>query len=114
MNQFDRVFQLHTLLQDKLGAPVVFDKERDGYRYDLTEGQYELPGRWFDARELQALVIIQRLVDSSDCKEIDVLDPIEVAPRSIQAEEYVSGRHVLPLGSAASANDARGIRPSAA
>ena len=93
MNQFDRVFQLHTilsrrraplslrelgermecsratvfrtitLLQDNLGAPVVFDKERDGYRYDLTKGHYELPGLWFNARELQALVIIQRLLE---------------------------------------------------
>jgi len=92
MNQFDRVFQLHTilskrrsplslreladrmecsratvfrtitLLKDNLGAPVVFDKERDGYRYDRTDGQYELPGLWFNARELQALVTIQHLL----------------------------------------------------
>jgi proteasome accessory factor C len=94
MNQFDRVFQLHTilskrrsplslreladrmecsratvfrtitLLKDNLGAPVVFDKERDGYRYDRTDDrQYELPGLWFNARELQALVTIQRLLE---------------------------------------------------
>ncbi len=38
-------------------------KARDGYRYDLTKGQYELPGLWFNARELQALVTIQRLLE---------------------------------------------------
>lgn len=48
-------------MQNNLGAPVVFDKERDGYRYDRVNGPYELPGLWFNARELQALVTIQRL-----------------------------------------------------
>jgi predicted DNA-binding transcriptional regulator YafY len=57
------VFRTITLLQDKLRAPVVFDKEREGYRYDLSQGEYELPGLWFNARELQALVTIQRLLE---------------------------------------------------
>ena len=93
MNQFDRIFPLHIilsrrrsalslqtlaermecsratvfrtigLLQNSLGAPVVFDKERDGYRYDLANGQYELPGLWFNVQELQALITIQRLLE---------------------------------------------------
>lgn len=67
--------------------------------------------------ESRVLVSARRFRDlkaSSDCKEIDVLDPIELAPRAIQAEELVSSRLAPTLGSGASANDALGVRPSAA
>jgi predicted DNA-binding transcriptional regulator YafY len=51
-------------LKDQLNAPVVFDKAANGYRYEHTgEGSaFELPGLWFTPAELQALVILQRLI----------------------------------------------------
>ena len=46
-----------------LNAPIVFDREVGGYKYDASAGEtYELPGLWFNASELQALAIIQRLL----------------------------------------------------
>ena len=44
----------------------MFDRERGGYLYVETPGQgpYELPGLWFNATELQALVVFQRLLES--------------------------------------------------
>lgn len=58
------LFRAITTLKDKLGAPVIFEKERGGgYRYNSTDGHYELPGLWFTAGELQALVIIQRFLN---------------------------------------------------
>jgi predicted DNA-binding transcriptional regulator YafY len=93
MDKFDRIFQLHAILasrrtaisledlmarlecskstlhrainalKDYLNAPVVFDTEAGGYKYDKTQGAaYELPGLWFNANELQALAIMQRLL----------------------------------------------------
>src|ERR1051325_295165 len=92
MDKFDRIFQLHALLngrrtpisletlaermdcsrptvfrvlntlEEHLGAPILRDKEH-GYRYDRTDGHYELPGLWFTAGELQALIIIQRFLN---------------------------------------------------
>ena len=90
MNLFDRVFQLHRLmegrrtvvpfeqiktelecsratarrviehLRDLLGAPLIYDREAGGYRYD-GEGLYELPGLWFSAGELAALLTLDAL-----------------------------------------------------
>ena len=58
------VFRALGTLRDKLGAPIVCDKgSNGGYRYDNTGGRYELPGLWFTAGELQALVIIQRFLN---------------------------------------------------
>lgn len=94
MDKFDRIFQLHTiftdrktaisgpelmqklecskstlhrsieLLRDILRAPVVFDGDSGGYRYEVTSagGTYELPGLWFSSGELQALTLIHRLI----------------------------------------------------
>jgi proteasome accessory factor C len=94
VDKFDRIFQLHTLLssrrtaipledlmarlecskstlhrainalKDNLNAPVVFDAEAGGYKYDRTGAgdAYELPGLWFSPVELQALAIMRRLL----------------------------------------------------
>jgi proteasome accessory factor C len=46
-----------------LNAPIVFDRERGGYHYDQSEGaMYELPGLWFNASELHALLTVQQLL----------------------------------------------------
>jgi proteasome accessory factor C len=50
-------------LKNHLNAPVVYDANAGGYKYDRSQGQaYELPGLWFSANELQALAIMQRLL----------------------------------------------------
>jgi proteasome accessory factor C len=58
------VFRLISALQDHLGAPIELDKELGGYKYAQTPNgrAYELPGLWFSAKELQALVVLQKLL----------------------------------------------------
>ncbi len=95
MDKFDRIVQLHSILRsrrtvisaedlrirlecskatlhrwigvlrDQLNAPLVFDKDANGYRYTDSgrEDRFELPGLWFSAAELQALAVIQRLLN---------------------------------------------------
>jgi predicted DNA-binding transcriptional regulator YafY len=47
-----------------LNAPIVFDRKLNGYRYAPQEGQmYELPGLWFNASELYALLSMQQLLE---------------------------------------------------
>ncbi|MFN0314848.1 MAG: helix-turn-helix transcriptional regulator [Burkholderiales bacterium] len=59
------VYRLLTVLEDKLFAPVL--KDELGIRYDPdAKGAYELPGLWFTAEELQALLTLQRLVENLD------------------------------------------------
>lgn len=47
-------------LRDVLGAPIESSREPRGYRY--TDAAYELPGFWFSAEELQALLTLQQLL----------------------------------------------------
>ena len=51
-------------LRDYLGAPVTYDRKQGGYFYDTREGQnpYELPGLWFNASELYALMTSMQLL----------------------------------------------------
>ena len=57
------IYRVLDALKDNLGAPICFDAERGGYHYGTTHDRraYELPGLWFNAEELQALVILQRV-----------------------------------------------------
>ena len=92
MSRFDEIYRLHRLLdgrrtgiaradlvrdhgfaastlarlvrdlREKLGAPLVHDAERGGYRYDTADGRLDLPGLWFTADELLALVTLKHLL----------------------------------------------------
>jgi predicted DNA-binding transcriptional regulator YafY len=47
-----------------LNAPIIYDRKLNGYRYDPRQGEmYELPGLWFNASELQALLAVQQLLE---------------------------------------------------
>jgi len=62
------IYRLIRLMKERLNAPIEWDGERGGYYYrrDASHGVYELPGLWFDAKELQALVVFERLLESLD------------------------------------------------
>ena len=93
MDKFDRVYELHNLLsrrrrpvslgviqdslecsastarralhllRDQLGAPLAYDRERNGWYYDVTGNErYELPGLWFSPDELYALLVSHQLL----------------------------------------------------
>lgn len=67
-------------LRDRLGAPIEFDVERQGYRFtdEDAAGRHELPGLWFDEPELYALLLARQLLGSIDA-------------------EAALGRHLQPL-----------------
>ncbi len=55
------VYRLIGMMRDRMDAPIETDER--GVYYNLEPGQaYELPGLWFAANELQALVVIQRFL----------------------------------------------------
>ncbi len=93
MDRFDRIFALHKILagrrtpisreelqtklecsratvgrlieeiRDQLGAPIVYDRDRNGYFYDRGDNAvYELPGLWLNASELHALLVSAKLL----------------------------------------------------
>jgi predicted DNA-binding transcriptional regulator YafY len=52
-------------MRDRLGAPIVWDRSRRGYRYDDTQpgaDSFSLPGLWFNASEIHALLTMDHLL----------------------------------------------------
>ena len=57
-------------MKDRLHAPIVFDRDLGGYRFERdgkrVGPQYELPGLWFSADEIHALLTMQHLLANLD------------------------------------------------
>ena len=56
-------------MRNRLNAPIVWDRDEGGYRFAGREGgaaQYELPGLWFSAQEVHALLTMQHLLMGLD------------------------------------------------
>ncbi|HTJ97950.1 MAG TPA: YafY family protein [Rhodocyclaceae bacterium] len=53
-------------LRDRLNAPIVYDRETNGYRFDTPDRyapKHQLPGLWFNASEIHALLMMQHLLE---------------------------------------------------
>lgn len=57
-------------MRNRLGAPIVWDRDERAYRFEGRQneqgGQYELPGLWFSASEIHALLTMQHLLSGID------------------------------------------------
>lgn len=54
-------------LRDRMGAPIVWDRATRGYRYapeTAKEASFSLPGLWFNASEIYALLTMDQLLSS--------------------------------------------------
>ncbi|MAA74506.1 MAG: transcriptional regulator [Salinisphaeraceae bacterium] len=71
-------------LRDELGAPVVASSDPPGYRYDDSLGAFELPGLWFSAEEIYALLAAEQLLTELDPGLIgNALEPLRTRIRSL-------------------------------
>ena len=59
-------------LRDRMDAPIVYDVDANGYRFDAPNGaaasstRYELPGLWFSENEIHALLTMHQLLAGLD------------------------------------------------
>ncbi len=53
-------------MRDRLNAPIVYDKEQNGYRFETNTENYALPGLWFSPEEIYALLTMQHLLSNLD------------------------------------------------
>ena len=55
-------------LREQLGAPIVYDRDVNGYRFatDSPSARHELPGLWFNESELYSLLMSQQLLSGLD------------------------------------------------
>lgn len=51
-------------MRNRLNAPIVWDRKTRGYRFGTPNGDaaYELPGLWFNASEIHALLTMRQLL----------------------------------------------------
>jgi len=78
-------------MRDGLSAPIVYDREHNGYHYDESEdAPYELPGLWFNGSELFALIACQQLL-----KDIQpgLLDE-SIKPLTDRVKSLLSKKHL--------------------
>lgn len=72
-----------------LGAPIQYDRARNGYILAQGEdGPYELPGLWFSARELHALLAAHQLLANVEPGLLEV----ELAPLRGRIEQILQSR----------------------
>ena len=102
-------------LRDRFQAPIVYDSEREAYRFDdkaADSAVWQLPGLWFSADELVALLTMDRLLaDLAPGVLSEVIGPFRRRIRSLLAsgelgaDEVTSRIRVLAMG-------ARAIEPA--
>jgi len=57
-----------TYMRDRLNAPIAFDADAGGYRYEKQKRgpRFQLPGLWFSSQEVLALLTMNQLLESLD------------------------------------------------
>ena len=78
-------------MRNFLGAPIEYDRPTNGYRY--THQAFDLPGLWFNASELYALLAVQKHLAEVQPGFLDgMLGPLKGRiERILQSEQLGSG-----------------------
>jgi proteasome accessory factor C len=77
-------------LRDYFNAPLEYDRERNGYHYALKPGEtFELPGVWFSASELYALLAAQQLLEQVQ----PGLFEFQIKPLKDRIEKLLAAQH---------------------
>ena len=77
-------------LRDRLGAPIIWDRERRGYRFDPSDTEaetFEMPGLWFNSQEMHALLTMHQLIDEL---QPSLLTP-HIEPLKVRIESLLEG-----------------------
>ncbi len=72
-------------------APIEFDRDASGYYYAKTgEHPYELPGLWFNASELYAMLAVQRMLSEAQPGLLES----HLSPLRNRIEQILQSRHM--------------------
>ena len=91
---------VHRIIQEMrlyFSAPIEYDRERNGYFYVTKKGEtFELPGVWFNAAELYALLTTQQLLAQTQPGLLDQhLRPIKDRIEKILAAEQLGSGEII-------------------
>lgn len=83
-------------MRDFIGAPIKYNRQAKGYHY-AQEGNhpYELPGLWFNASELYALLAVQQLLNQTQPGLLEThLSPLRKRIETILATERLGSGEI--------------------
>jgi predicted DNA-binding transcriptional regulator YafY len=93
-------------MRDRMSAPIIWDRELRAYRYEheqATAERYQLPGLWFNASEIHALMVMEHLLENIQPGLLNAhIRPLQGQIRAIlgsrqhQASEIAERIRVLP------------------
>jgi predicted DNA-binding transcriptional regulator YafY len=96
-------------LRDRMRAPIVYDRDQKAYGFDpaIADSQlWQLPGLWFSADELQALLTMDRLLgDLQPGVLSELIAPLRKRLRGLlesgehSADDIARRIKILPMGS---------------
>lgn len=78
------------LLRDHLNAPIVYDRDRNGYSYARQGQAWELPGLWLSSREVVALMAGMKFLGESGQGLLSEM----VRPFRLRLEEILKQKHM--------------------
>lgn len=73
-------------LRDRFQAPIVYDRAKNGYRFDIPPGKprFQLPGIWFSSREAHALLVAHQLLSNLEPGLLSgFVEPLKVRIRAL-------------------------------
>ncbi len=81
-------------LRDRLNAPIVYDRDAGGYRFQARSSgpAFQLPGLWFNASEIHALLMMQNLLSEV---QPGLLGP-QIAPLKTRLQSLLGSRDNEP------------------
>lgn len=85
-------------MRSRFNAPIEYDRDNNGYRF-AKKGQagprYELPGLWFNASEVHALLTMQQLLGNLDAGILAKhVEPLQARLKAILEEGDASAKEV--------------------
>ena len=75
-------------MRDHLRAPLEYDRTQSGYRY--SDQRFELPGLWFSAKEILALLALQKALADLGAGLLDS----QLAPLRQRIEKLLESEHL--------------------
>ncbi len=82
-------------LRTYLGAPIEYDRERNGY-YLHGDTHFELPGLWFNPAEIHALLASHQLLSQTQPGLLDAeLTPLRKRVEALLAHKKVGNRELI-------------------
>ena len=87
-------------MREYLNAPIEYDRSRNGYYYDRDSAygvMYELPGVWFNASELHALLSVQQLLEEVQPGLLEQqLAPLKQQIQALLKAQHSGGDQITP------------------